>query len=86
MGSPGSTVVEVEVEVAETAGSTARGQMRIRKNKRMPAHKGSCLLWRVLRAMVLLAMVLSCGYDGVVASGCWVGYGVSRGCLVWGIK
>jgi hypothetical protein len=64
MGSPGSTVVEVdaEVEVAETAGRTARGQMRIRKNKRMPAHKGSCLrclLWRLLRAIFLLAMVSS---------------------------
>jgi hypothetical protein len=32
------------VEVAETAGSTARGQMRIRKKRRIPAHKGSCLL------------------------------------------
>jgi hypothetical protein len=61
MGSPGSTVVEVEadVEVAETAGRTARGHMRIRKNRRMPAHKGSCLLWRFLRAIFLLAMISS---------------------------
>jgi hypothetical protein len=52
IGSPGSTTV-----VALATGSTARGQRRIRKNKRIPSPKGNCRVGRVLLAMVVVSNV-----------------------------
>jgi len=60
MGSPGSTVVLVLVlvPVALAAGIAARGQIRMRKKRRMPTPKGSCrLFWRALLAMMSLMKV-----------------------------